>query len=251
MELQDFFTEHPRAALAFSGGADSSYLLYEGLRWAKKLGVYYVKSPFQPEFEYRDALRLADSLGAALTVLDADPLACPEVATNPSNRCYYCKQIIMSAIKAAAARDGFELVIDGTNASDDIADRPGFRALGEAGVLSPLRLCGITKAELRERSREAGLFTWDKPAYACLATRIPTGETITAEKLEKIEKSEDALFGLGFTDFRVRLRDSGALLQFILGQCEEAEARLDELRAALAPYFDEIRLDPKAREKST
>ena len=250
MELRDFFTEHPRAALAFSGGADSSYLLYEGLRWAERLGVYYVKSPFQPEFEVRDALRLAERLGAALTVLDADPLACPEIAANPANRCYYCKQIIMSAIKAAAARDGFELVIDGTNASDDVSDRPGFRALGEAGVLSPLRLCGITKKELRERSREAGLFTWDKPAYACLATRVPTGEAITAEKLEMIEKSEDALFSMGFTDFRVRLRDGGALLQFIPGQREEAEARFDELRAALAPFFSEIRLDPKAREKS-
>ena len=183
-------------------------------------------------------------------MLDADPLACPEIAANPANRCYYCKQIIMSAIKAAAARDGFELVIDGTNASDDVSDRPGFRALGEAGVLSPLRLCGITKKELRERSREAGLFTWDKPAYACLATRVPTGEAITAEKLEMIEKSEDALFSMGFTDFRVRLRDGGALLQFIPGQREEAEARFDELRAALAPFFSEIRLDPKAREKS-
>ncbi len=250
MELKDFFTEHPRVALAFSGGADSSYLLYAGLKWAQELGVYYVKSPFQPEFEYRDALRLAESLGAAVTVLRADPLACPEVAANPANRCYYCKQIIMSTIKAAAAKDGFDLVIDGTNASDDVSDRPGFRALGEAGVLSPLRLFGITKAELRERSREAGLFTWDKPAYACLATRIPTGETITAEKLKKIEKSEDALFKLGFTDFRVRLRGGGALLQFVRGQQEEAAARLDELRAALAPFFDEIRLDPKVREKS-
>ena len=250
MELRDFFTEHPRAALAFSGGADSSYLLYEGLKWAERLGVYYVKSPFQPDFEYRDALRLAESLGASVTVLRADPLAVPEVAENPANRCYCCKRVIMSTIKAAAERDGFDLVIDGTNASDDIADRPGYKALGEAGVLSPLRLCGITKAELRERSRAAGLFTWDKPAYACLATRIPTGEAITAEKLEKIEKSEDALFKMGFTDFRVRLRDGGALLQFVSGQREEAEARFDELRAALAPWFAEIRLDPNARERS-
>ena len=250
MELRDFFTEHPRAALAFSGGADSSYLLYEGLKWAQKMGVYYVKSPFQPEFEYRDALRLAESLCASVTVLRADPLAVPEIAENPANRCYFCKQVIMSTIKAVAARDGFELVIDGTNASDDIADRPGYRALGEMGVLSPLRLCGVTKAELRECSREAGLFTWNKPAYACLATRLPTGEVITAEKLQRIEKSEDALFKLGFSDFRVRLRDGGALLQFVPGQHEEAEKRPDELRAALAPYFAEIRLDPKAREKS-
>ena len=250
MELRDFFREHPRVALAFSGGADSAYLLYAGLKYAEKLGVYYVKSPFQPEFEYRDALRLADTLGAAVTVLEADPLRDPRVAANPVNRCYYCKKTIMAAIRAAAERDGFDLIIDGTNFSDDIADRPGFKALGEAGVLSPLRLCGITKAELRALSRAAGLFTWDKPAYACLATRIPAGETITAEKLTRIEKSEDALFQMGFTDFRVRTRDGAAKLQFIAEQHEEAAQRMEELRTALRPYYSEVSLDPTPREKS-
>ncbi len=251
MTLQEFFTEHPRAALAFSGGADSSYLLRAGLRWAEKLGAYYVKSPFQPEFERRDALRLASALGASVTVLEADPLCDPRIAANPANRCYYCKKIIMSTIKTAASRDGFDLVLDGTNASDDVSDRPGYKALGEEGVLSPLRLCGITKAELRERSREAGLFTWDKPAYACLATRVPTGETITAEKLAAIEAGEDLLFQMGFTDFRLRTGDGAAKLQFIAGQHERAAERLDEIRAALKPYYSEVSLDPIPREKST
>ena len=250
MTLQEFFTEHPQVALAFSGGADSSYLLWAGLRWAERLGIYYVKSPFQPEFEYRDALRLASELGAELTVLEADPLADPQVAANPQNRCYYCKKVIMSTIKAAASRDGFALVIDGTNASDDISDRPGYRALGEEGVLSPLRLCAITKAQLREASREAGLFTWDKPAYACLATRVPTGETITREKLAAIEAGEDALFRMGFTDFRLRTKNGAAKLQFIAGQHEKAEARLDEIRAALRPYYSAVSLDPIPRERS-
>ena len=88
MTLQEFFTQHPRVALAFSGGVDSSYLLYAGLKWATMLGVYYVKSPFQPEFEYRDALRLAKELGASVTVLTADPLSDSQVAANPANRCY-------------------------------------------------------------------------------------------------------------------------------------------------------------------
>ncbi len=250
MTLQEFFTEHPQVALAFSGGADSSYLLWAGLRWAERLGIYYVKSPFQPEFEYRDALRLAGELGAELTVLEADPLADPQVAANPQNRCYYCKKVIMSTIKAAASRDGFALVIDGTNASDDISDRPGYRALGEEGVLSPLRLCAITKAQLREASREAGLFTWDKPAYACLATRVPTGETITREKLAAIEAGEDALFRMGFTDFRLRTKNGAAKLQFVAGQHEKAEARLDEIRAALRPRYSEVSLDPIPRERS-
>ena len=250
MELREFFTRHPRAALAFSGGVDSSYLLYAGHKWAEKLGAYYVKSPFQPAFEYRDALRLAGGLGASVTVLTADPLSDPQVAANPDNRCYYCKKIIMSTIKAAAARDGFDLIIDGTNASDDISDRPGFKALGEEGVLSPLRLCGITKARVRELSKEAGLFTWSKPAYACLATRIPTGETITAEKLYAVEQSEDALFGMGFTDFRVRTKDGKAKLQFIAEQHNEAAQRLDEIKAALASCYSEVSLDPIPREKS-
>ncbi len=250
MELQEFFTEHPRVALAFSGGVDSSYLLYTGLKWAEKLGVYYVKSPFQPEFEYRDALRLTRELGAEVTVLTADPLSDPLVAANPANRCYYCKKMIMSTIKAAAARDGFDLIVDGTNASDDISDRPGYKALGEEGVLSPLRLCGITKARVRELSREAGLFTWSKPAYACLATRIPTGEFITAEKLHAVEQSEDALFRMGFTDFRVRTKDGAAKLQFIAEQHSEAAQRMDAIRAALAPYYSEVSLDPTPREKS-
>ncbi|MBQ7692333.1 MAG: ATP-dependent sacrificial sulfur transferase LarE [Oscillospiraceae bacterium] len=251
MTLQDFFTEHPRVALAFSGGADSSYLLWAGLRWAERIGVYYVKSPFQPAFEYRDALRLAGELGAELTVLEADPLCDPRIAANPTNRCYFCKKVIMSTIKAAAARDGFDLVLDGTNASDDISDRPGYKALGEEGVLSPLRLCGITKAVLREKSREAGLFTWNKPAYACLATRVPTGETITAEKLAAIEAGEDLLFQMGFTDFRLRTKDGAAKLQFIAGQHQRAEAQLDEIRAALRPYYSAVSLDPIPRERST
>lgn len=250
MELQDFFKQHPRLALAFSGGVDSSYLLYAGLQWAERLGVYYVKSPFQPEFERRDALRLASELGAEVTVLEADPLCDPRVAANPANRCYYCKQLIMSTIKTAAKKDGFELVIDGTNFSDDIADRPGFHALAEAGILSPLRLCGITKPEVRARSREAELFTWNKPAYACLATRIPTGETIAVEKLTRVEKSEDALFRMGFSDFRVRTKDGHAKLQFTAEQRGEAARRMDEIKAALSPYFSEITLDPIPREKS-
>ena len=250
MELREFFSEHPRAALAFSGGVDSSYLLYAGRKWAEELGVYYVKSAFQPEFERRDALRLAESLGAKVTVLEADVLSCAAVTANPPDRCYHCKHVIMSTIKAAAKADGFDLVLDGTNFSDDISDRPGFRALGEEGVLSPLRLCGLTKAKIRELSREAGLFTWNKPAYACLATRVKTGERITAGILQAVEKSEDALFALGFSDFRVRTSEGRARLQFIPEQLPQAEARFVEIQRLLAPYFESVVIDPAGREKS-
>ncbi len=111
-------------------------------------------------------------------------------------------------------------------------------------------MCGITKTELRSLSHEAGLFTWDKPAYACLATRVPTGERITAEKLTAVEQSESYLFSLGFTDFRVRLRDGGALLQFTEKQHKKAENELETIKAELSRHFSAVRLDPQAREES-
>ena len=250
MELKDFFGFHPKAALAFSGGVDSAYLLYAAQRWAEDVGAYYVKSPFQPEFELNDAQRLARELGVDMKVLELDVLCDSMISSNPSNRCYYCKKRIMSAISAAARADGYDVIIDGTNASDDINDRPGFRALEEQGVLSPLRLCGITKAQVRRLSREAGLFTWDKPAYACLATRIPTGEIITPEKLSAVEQAEEALFAMGFSDFRVRMRGNSALLQFLQEQQTMAGERFDEIKAKLSALFDSVEIDPAGREKS-
>lgn len=250
MELRDFFAAHPRVALAFSGGVDSSYLLYAALQWAESVGVYYVRSAFQPQFEADDALRLARELGASVTVLRADALADARVAANPSDRCYFCKKIILSAIRAQAEKDGYDVLLDGTNASDDIADRPGWKALQEEGVLSPLRLCGLKKADVRRLSEKAGLFTASKPAYACLATRIPCGETITQEKLAKVEAAESELFTLGFRDFRVRTPGGAALVQVTADQTAAAHEKWDAIREALAPYFTRVELDAKERNKS-
>ncbi len=250
MNLNEFFTEHSKIALAFSGGADSSYLLHAAVSCGADVQPYYVKSQFQPEFEHEDALKLAHELGLTLREIGLDVLQFDEVTANPANRCYYCKKRIMGAVRAAAKADGYDTIIDGTNAGDDDGDRPGMRVLAEEGILSPLRLCGITKAELRRLSHEAGLFTWDKPAYACLATRVPTGERITAEKLRAVEESESCLFALGFTDFRVRLRGGAALLQFTARQHERAENELDAIKAELSKYFDTVMLDPQPREES-
>ena len=247
MTLSRFFRENPRAALGFSGGVDSAYLLYAALTAGAQVKAYYVKSPFQPRFELEDARRLAEELGADWEVLEGDPLADPQVAANPPNRCYFCKRMIFGRIAEAARRDGFSLLLDGTNASDDAGDRPGMRALRELEVRSPLRECGLTKADIRRLSREAGLFTWDKPAYACLATRIPTGEAITGEILARVEGAEDALFRLGYTDFRVRVFHGAARLQLPAGQLERAVRERAVLRAALAPYFKPILLDLEER----
>ena len=175
MTLEEFFEEHPKIALAFSGGVDSSYLLYAASRCGADVAAYYVKSQFQPEFELRDAIELAHKLGVRMRLIEQDIVSCAEVTANPPDRCYYCKKHIMGAIRERSCADGYALIIDGTNASDDISDRPGYKALGEEGILSPLRICGLTKAEIRRLSHEAGLPTWDKPAYACLATRIASG----------------------------------------------------------------------------
>ena len=241
--LEAFFEEHPRVALAFSGGVDSAYLLYAARECGCDVTAYCVKSAFQPAFELDDAKRLADGLGAVMKILPVDALADAAVRANPADRCYHCKRNLFAALIENAKADGYDTLIDGTNASDDAGDRPGMRALVEMRVLSPLRLCGITKAQVREYSRAAGLFTWDKPAYACLATRVPTGETITAEKLSRVEGAEQALFGLGFTDFRARLFHDAARLQFPAAQLPEAVRKRKAIRDALKPYFDIVLID--------
>ena len=210
---QFFFLENKKAALGFSGGVDSSFLLWAALRCGAEIRPYYVSTAFQPAFEQADALRLARSLGVEPVILELDILSCDEVTVNPSDRCYHCKKRIFGAVSRQALADGYTVLLDGTNASDDAADRPGIRALKELSVLSPLRLCGLTKAEIRRRSREAGLFTWNKPAYACLATRTPSGETITGRILQRTEAAETAMHALGFNDLRVRHRGEDAFLE--------------------------------------
>ena len=247
MTLEQFFQENPRCALGFSGGVDSAYLLYAGVKAGADIRPYFIKTAFQPAFELADAQKLAEGLGAEVTVLELDALADPRVAANPADRCYYCKQNLFRTLKDRAIADGYPVLLDGTNASDEAGDRPGMRALAELSVRSPLRECGLTKAEIRARSREAGLFTWDKPAYACLATRVPAGEAITAETLARVEGAEDALFRLGYTDFRVRVFHGAARLQLPRGQMERAVREAEELRQALKPYFTPILLDLEGR----
>lgn len=250
MNLDDFFAQNPVVALAFSGGVDSSYLLYAALQSGAKVRAYYVKSAFQPEFEWADARRLAAQLGADLQVIPADILACPDVSRNDERRCYACKKALFSLLKQRAEQDGYPILIDGTNDSDSADDRPGMQALRELGVRSPLRECGIGKAQIRQLSRAAGLFTWDKPAYACLATRIPTGTPITGAMLERVEQAERILFDLGFTDFRVRVLGDAARLQLKAADLTVAVARRHEIRRLLAPWFTAVLLDLTERSEA-
>ena len=247
MTLAEYFSAHPRAALAFSGGVDSAYLLWAGRHYGCDLTAYYVHTAFQPEFEFRDAQRLAKEVGVPMVVIEADILALPLAAANGPDRCYHCKKALFTKLWEQARRDGHTLLLDGTNASDDAGDRPGMKALRELSVESPLRLCGLTKADVRAASKEAGLFTWDKPAYACLATRVPTGRAIMKEDLERVEKAEDALFALGFTDLRVRLLADAARIQLPEDQWDRAAGRRKEILAALKPWFSAVTLDLETR----
>lgn len=249
MNLEQFFQEHPRAALAFSGGVDSAYLLYAAVKSGAQVRPYYVKTAFQPQFEYEDAQRLARELGVELVKLRLDVLEEPTITANPANRCYYCKQKIFTAIQNAARADGFSVLLDGTNASDQVTDRPGMQALQELSVLSPLRLCGLTKEEIRRLSKEAGLFTHDKPAYACLATRIPTGTPITAGDLQRTEICEAFLMGLGFSGFRIRLLGDSAKLQLPASQLPRLLTLREQVLRELKKYYSGVLLDLEVRDE--
>ena len=247
MKLQDFFRRNPVCAVAFSGGVDSACLLHAAVTCGERTAAYFVKTPFQPDFELEDARQTAARLGAVLKIIEFDVLTIPEIAANPVNRCYYCKRALFTRLIQAAKDDGFPIVLDGCNASDDAGDRPGMQALRELGVRSPLRECGLTKSDVRDMARKAGLTVWNKPSYACLATRIPAGTPITAEDLRRVARGEKLLAGLGLSDFRLRLRGPDALLQVRREQISLAQTILPQARERLMDDFRKIELDDTPR----
>lgn len=247
MTLEEFFAEHKRIALAFSGGVDSAFLLYAAVKCGCEVRAYYVRTAFQPEFEYEDACRLARDLGADMATISMNILEDGEITANPENRCYYCKKRIFHSILKHAHADGFTVVCDGTNASDDIADRPGYRALQEMQVLSPLRICGLTKEEIRKQSKDAGLFTHDKPAYACLATRIPAGMHITPKLLQRTEWAENLLKEMGFSDFRVRTLGNCARIQIKKQQFPLIFKQWEAVQNKLSECYEGVTLDMEFR----
>ena len=205
MTLEQFFHDHPRAAVAFSGGVDSAFLLWAARAYGCDVHAYYVSTAFQPAFEREDARRLAQELGVPMTVIETDVLAVPEAAANGPDRCYHCKRAGFTAIVNHARSLGFPTVIDGSNASDRGDYRPGMRAAQELDVRSPLMEVGFTKDEERELLRAWGYPVWNLPAGACLATRVPTGEELTREKVDVIRTCEDYLHDLGLDQVRARL----------------------------------------------
>ena len=178
-----------RYGLAFSGGCDSSFLLAALCRAGINVKAYMVMTAFQAPFELEDARRVIAEIGAEWELLHADILSRPDVCANSPNRCYYCKSFILGQILSAMNRDGRTVLLDGTNASDDPARRPGFRALAELGVRSPLRETGFTKDAVRAASRAIGLSTADKPNFSCFATKVKEDKPLTRASLDAVARS--------------------------------------------------------------
>ena len=204
-KLKDILKYLESVAIAYSGGVDSTLLLKAA---SDALGgnvvAFTARSETYPELELQGALCMARELDVECRVIETSELEVECFADNPPERCYYCKSELFTKISNEAKKHGLKHVADGANA-DDVADfRPGLKAAAELGVRSPLKEAGLTKQDIRAISKELGLPTWNKPAYACLASRFPYGEKITEEKLKVVAAAENLLRELGFSGFRVR-----------------------------------------------
>jgi len=224
-----------RVAIAYSGGVDSSFLcrVSHDVLGDNAVAITVV-SPMLPVSELEEAKMLAAAIGMQHILLSEKAID-PTVAANPTDRCYRCKKIEFSVIMKSAVDLGIAHVLDGSN-QDDLSDyRPGLRALAELGIHSPLRDVGLRKTDIRTLSQKLGLPTWDKPAFACLASRVPYGERITSEKLHRIDDAESYLRGIGLRQVRVRSHKDLARIEV----AREERARLcdpkimDEVAARL------------------
>ena len=192
-------------AVAFSGGVDSTFLLKvaHDVLGDNAIAVT-ARSSTYPEREFKEAVNFAAQNNIEHVVIVSEELEIEGFSENPVDRCYFCKRELFSKIAGIAKEKGIKFVADGSNV-DDLGDyRPGLKAVAELGVVSPLREAGMTKEDIRALSKEMGLATWDKPAFACLSSRFPYGQKITKEKLEMVDKAEQYLLDLGFKQVRVR-----------------------------------------------
>ena len=217
LELQGILKSAERVVIAWSGGTDSTFLLKTALDTLGAANVLAVigDSESLPRCDLADALRLAATWHLRCEVITSGEMADPRYVANSPDRCYFCKQALFGEIRRLAGSLGFAVVCDGTNADDSGDRRPGRRAAREHGVRSPLLEAGLTKSEIRELSRRLALPTADKPAQACLASRLPYGTPVTREALTQIEAAETLLHELGFSQVRVRHHGDLARLELL------------------------------------
>jgi uncharacterized protein len=202
-----------RVAVAFSGGVDSSFLCHAAFEAVGKNAVAVtIVSPLFSKSELLDAKKIAGQIGIEHIILEENSID-EKVTENSRDRCYFCKKKEFGKIMQVAKERGINAVLDGTNIDDEKDYRPGLKALLELGVSSPLRETGLSKAEIRELLRLANIPVWNKPAFACLASRIPYGQEITKELLLKIEAGEEILRSFGFESFRLRVHDNIARME--------------------------------------
>jgi uncharacterized protein len=234
--LRELLASYDSVIVAFSGGADSAYLAWAATSVLGQSALCVTAdSPSYPDRHRQLALTVAREAGLRHEIIQTSELQRAEYRANPTNRCYYCKHELYTSLAGIASDRGIAVVADGSNADDRGDYRPGRQAAREFGVRSPLDEAGLTKADIRELSRRAGLRTWDEPASACLSSRIPYHSEVTTEKLRAIERAEDVLRSLGFRVCRVRhheLASSGAGSPSMLARLEIAAA---ELPRALEP----------------
>lgn len=230
--LEEIFRQMGSAAIGFSSGVDSALMLAvaHSVLGDRAVAFTAVSGTF-PRRERNEAADFCESRGIRQVEILTDELAVPGFAENPKNRCYLCKKALFSRFLQEAKAQKLDWVCEGSNV-DDLGDyRPGLQAVAELGIRSPLREAGLTKQEIRWLSRDMGLPTWDKPSYACLASRFPYGETISREKLELVDRAEQLLLELGFRQMRVRLHGTMARLEVLPEDME----RLFACREAVAP----------------
>jgi uncharacterized protein len=231
--LKNHIERMERLAIAFSGGTDSAFLLKVARDVLKSnVMAITVKSAIIPQREFDRAIQLAQVIGADLRIILFEETDIENFSHNPADRCYHCKKALFGKMMDVARDEEFRVVADGSNIDDLDDTRPGMKALRELGIPSPLIETQLTKDEIRELSRQMGLSSWDRPSSACLASRIPLGQTITKEKLRMIDQAEQFLQDLGFR--QVRVRHHGDTARIEVPQDELAKFMIGDLAARVA-----------------